>query len=94
MYNQESEKKDVEQLKDELAKATTEDEIETIKYDIAFFREIAQEEKKEHRYGFAPFLRSSGKRGTFNSWNDPDLGLIPKAPTSKSGVEVDVNDAW
>jgi hypothetical protein len=94
-YNHESDKKEIEKLKDELAKAETTEDVNTIQEDIEFFKEIATEEKKVSKYGFAPFLRPSARRGEYNLWEDPDNGLQPKQIINKNSREVqDVNEAW
>ena len=45
-------------------------------------KEINRIKKKKHyvRYGFSPFLISSGRRGSFHTWDESDEAMIPHNP--------------
>ena len=64
--------KEVERMRDQLAKTQDADEAESLKEDINFFKDMAKDEKGSTKYGFAPFLKSSGRRGEFVGWNEDD----------------------
>jgi hypothetical protein len=78
---------DVKQVENEIARAQSEEEKDILQEDLDFFKEMAKEEKKATRYGFLPFLRSSGKRGEFHSWNEDDPGLENNAASNIREVE-------
>lgn len=60
--------KDLQDAEDE----GDEEAINEAKGDIAFEKEMAREDMKKKRYGLAPFIRSSGRRGDFHYWDEPD----------------------
>lgn len=63
---------DVERIDVEMANATSEEEKLTLQQDREFAVDLAKDENKGKRYGFSPFLRPSGRRGSFNMWDEPD----------------------
>ncbi len=58
-------------------------------------KRFAKEESKKKRYGFQPFLRSSGRRGDSHGWDEDDEGLVAKPvskPSTPTGEPVSIDD--
>lgn len=69
--------KSIDKLKEQLATAKDDDEREFILQDIEFEKEFKDAAKSSGvSYGFAPYIKSSGKRGTFIRWEDPDYNEV------------------
>ena len=66
---------EIEKIKDDIAKAETEDDKIALKEYLNFFKEFGDIESGK-RYGFTPFLKSSGRRGEFHAWDEDEL--MPK----------------
>jgi len=67
--------REINRLKKEQSETTNPEERAILQEDIDLEREI----NKYVSYGFYPFLRPSGIRGTFVSWDDPDISPKQKA---------------
>lgn len=78
MFRKESQTNELKKLEIELSRSETEEEKAMILQEIGDEKELIKDEMKFKRYGFKPFLLSSGTRGIFHSWSEPDEGLIKK----------------
>lgn len=63
----------IDKLKEKLGKISSEEEKELIIEEIEFEKEFKEVANSNTDYGFAPFLKSSGKRGSFIRWTDVNL---------------------
>ncbi len=73
--NRFQESSDIRRINREIKEAIDsgdEELVKGLKEDLDFQKEEDVRGAKEKKYGFAPFLRSSGKRGSFHMWAEPD----------------------
>jgi hypothetical protein len=68
----EYDKKEITQLEKDFIKAESEDEKNAVKEEMNDWKEINKDFNKIRRYGFHPFLSSSGRRGEVHAWNEED----------------------
>ena len=91
-HNQEYDKKELKSLNNELTASKDEEEKQFIEEEINDIKQVAKEEAKEKRYGFYPFLKSSGRRGEWHSWDEADEGFISHVPLNKNPSEMSVDE--
>jgi hypothetical protein len=93
----EYDKKEIVQLEKEMLKADNTEEKAFIEEEIKDFKEMNKEESKTKRYGFFPFLRSSGRRGEWHGWNedeslDDGIKELNKAPKQNTNKELTIDE--
>lgn len=91
-------RKEITSLETQYAKAETDAEKQQILNDINEWKEINKDESKVKRYGFLPFLRSSGKRGIWHNWDEADEAFdenireLNKVPSKKNNKELTISE--
>lgn len=81
-YNLEYNKNEVDSLRKELTDAENEGDRDMVQMITEMVNESIHDAKKSkatRRYGFAPFLRPSGRRGVYNMWEEPDRAFEEKS---------------
>lgn len=88
-HQKQYDRSEITQIDKEIALATTEEEIALLEDSKAFFSDMAKEDAKGKRYGFMGFLKSSGRRGQFNMWEEPDMALEKerRPPSERRNVD-------
>jgi len=81
-YNLEYDKNEVEELRKELIEADNKGDKEMSQFITEMLHEEISDAKNRNttkRYGFAPFLKSSGRRGGYHMWDEPDQAFEQKS---------------
>lgn len=77
-FNNDSKPRGIKRMLREASMASSEEERQEALSQINDEKAIAKEEKHLKRYGFYPFLRSSGQRGEMHYWNDEGLKVTER----------------
>lgn len=79
-------KKEMEWIDKEIDKAEDDEDINFWEAEKSQIKEDLKKEKKS-RYGFEPYLKPFGRRGTFHHWEDDPVPKIKKQYTSKGKLK-------
>ncbi len=95
-YKNEVKSKDLESLRkvydSDLSEAESYEEEQDLYANFLEEKKELRDERKYTKYGFFPYLKSSGKRGIFHSWDDPDEGLIKREVLTKINKKRDFDN--
>ncbi len=69
----EYDKTDIIDIEKDLNTVNSEEERYEIEELADSFKEMAKEDSKAKKYGFSPFLLSSGRRGQWHSWSEEEV---------------------
>lgn len=87
-------KKEMQSWKRDIAQDNVGD-YETQKQNEDLLREVRKElveENRKKRYGFAPFLLPSGRRGHFTAWDSPEINEIENEDWGKESSDNEFED--